>query len=92
MGYIIAVKKPTDPITFDPFTSNGTSKYEVFLCDSSRSPNEHQPVTFGGHKKQLTFGWKDHVFTQDYCFSKGLLSTNPGKCHFMVFDFQGIYI
>ncbi len=22
------------------------------------------------------------VFLKDYCFSKGLLSTNPGKCHF----------
>ena len=22
------------------------------------------------------------IFLKDYCFSKGLLSTNPGKCHF----------
>ena len=30
------------------------------------------------------------VFLKDYCFSKGLLSTNPGKCLFMVFDFRAI--
>ena len=27
-GVFLGVKSPTDPITFDPFTSNGTSKYE----------------------------------------------------------------
>ena len=29
--------------------------------------------------QRLFFEW---FFRKDYCFSKGLLSTDPGKCHF----------
>ena len=38
-----------------------------------------------GSPSRLLFEW---FFRKDYCFSKGLLSKNPGECHFLVFNFQ----
>ena len=56
---------------------------------TAKSPQGFQriwPNGIPGSPSRLFVQW---FFRKDYCFSKGLLSTNPGTCHFMVFDFQG---
>ena len=45
-------------------------------------------------KIETPWRWKDYVvlngvFHKDYCFSKGLLSKNPGTCHFYGFWLPG---